>query len=127
MKRTIISICALLALVSCQSLKEEWQPVFTFDANEPAEFVPVTETELMSRYHFTEFTTIQALKAMYKSPTVPAASTSRSASLRSIAITNSASGYMSAAPASRSVRITECLSWAWSRTILRPMSMRRPI
>ena len=70
MKRTIISICALLALVSCQSLKEEWQPVFTFDANEPAEFVPVTETELMSRYHFTEFTTIQALKAMYKSPGV---------------------------------------------------------
>lgn len=68
MKRTIIALGALLALVSCQSLKEEWQPVFTFDSNEPAAFVPVTEAELMSRYHFTEFTSIQDLKAMYKSP-----------------------------------------------------------
>jgi len=70
MKRTIFAIGALLALVSCQSLKEEWQPVFTFDANEPAESVPVTEAELMSRYHFTEFTTIKDLKALYKSPGV---------------------------------------------------------
>lgn len=70
MKRTIIALGALLALVSCQSLKEEWQPVFTFDANEPPVFVPVTEQDLMSRYHFTEFTTIKALKSMYKSPGV---------------------------------------------------------
>lgn len=70
MKRTIIALGALLALVSCQSLKEEWQPAFTFDANEPPVFVPVTEQDLMSRYHFTEFTTIKALKSMYKSPGV---------------------------------------------------------
>ena len=70
MKRTIIAIGALLALVSCQSLKEEWQPVFTFDANEPAAFVPVSEAELMNRYHFTEFTTIKDLKSRYKSPGV---------------------------------------------------------
>ena len=70
MKRTIIAFGAFLALVSCQSLKEEWQPVFTFDANEPAVFVPVSEAELMNRYHFTEFTTIKDLKARYKSPGV---------------------------------------------------------
>ena len=70
MKRYIIALSALLALVSCQSLKEEWQPVFTFDANEPASFVPVTEAELMSRYNFSEFTTIKELKSKYKSPGV---------------------------------------------------------
>ena len=70
MKRTVLAIGAILALVSCQSLKEEWQPVFTFDANEPPAFVPVTETELMSRYHFTEFTSIKDLKSLYKSPGV---------------------------------------------------------
>ena len=70
MKRTVIAFAALLALVSCQSLKEEWQPVFTFDANEPAEFVPVKEADLMARYHFTEFTSIKDLKALYKSPGV---------------------------------------------------------
>ena len=70
MKRTIIALGALLALVSCQSLKEEWQPVFTFDANEPPAAVPVSEADLMSRYHFTEFTSIKDLKALYKSPGV---------------------------------------------------------
>ena len=45
MKRTIIALGALLALVSCQSLKEEWQPVFTFDANEPPAVVPVSEAD----------------------------------------------------------------------------------
>ena len=70
MKRTIIALGALLALVSCQSLKEEWQPVFTFDANEPPAVIPVTEADLMARYHFTEFTSIKDLKSLYKSPGV---------------------------------------------------------
>lgn len=70
MKRTIVALGALLALVSCQSLKEEWQPVFTFDANEPPAVVPVNEADLMSRYHFTEFTSIKDLKSLYKSPGV---------------------------------------------------------
>ena len=70
MKKSIFTICALAALVSCQSLKEEWQPVFTFDANEPPAVVPVSEAELMSRYHFTEFTSIKDLKSLYKSPGV---------------------------------------------------------
>lgn len=70
MKKSIFAICAIFALVSCQSLKEEWQPVFTFGDNEPAAFKAVTEQELMTKYGFTEFTTIKALKSMYKSPGV---------------------------------------------------------
>lgn len=70
MKKSIFAFCAIFALVSCQSLKEEWQPVFTFDDNEPAAFQAVTEQELMTKYGFTEFTTIQALKSMYKTPGV---------------------------------------------------------
>ena len=70
MKKIVIALSAILAVVSCQSLKEEWQPVFTFDDNEPAAFAPVTEQELMSKYGFSEFTTIKALKSMYKTPGV---------------------------------------------------------
>ena len=70
MKKIVIALSAILAVVSCQSLKEEWQPVFTFGDNAPAEFKPWTEQELMSKYGFTEFTTIKALKSMYKTPGV---------------------------------------------------------
>ncbi|MBO4625462.1 MAG: OB-fold nucleic acid binding domain-containing protein [Bacteroidales bacterium] len=65
MKKSIFAICALAALVSCQSLKEEWQPVFTFDANEPAAYVPYTEATLPG--FSGTFTTIANLKANYKS------------------------------------------------------------
>ena len=106
MKKSIFAFCAIFALVSCQSLKEEWQPVFTFDDNEPAAFQAVTEQELMTKYGFTEFTTIQALKSMYKTPGVsctsrmrPAASMSRSASPPCTATSSWASGCMSAVPA----------------------------
>ena len=64
MKKTIIAIFALAALVSCQSLKEEWQPVFTFDANTPGKFVPYTEGNLPG--FDGKFTTIKALKSTYK-------------------------------------------------------------
>jgi len=64
MKKSIFAICALAALVSCQSLKEEWQPVFTFDANEPEVFVPYTESTLPG--FGGTFTTIRDLKATYK-------------------------------------------------------------
>ena len=70
MKKIVFALSALLAVVSCQSLKEERQPEFTFSDNEPAEFAPVTEQELMSKYGFSEFTTIKALKSMYKTPGV---------------------------------------------------------
>ena len=64
MKKTIIAIFALAALVSCQSLIEEWQPVLTFDDNTPANFVPYTEGTLPG-FEGT-FTTIKALKSTYK-------------------------------------------------------------
>ena len=63
MKKTIIAIFALSALASCQSLKEEWQPVFTCDSNLPADFVPYTESNLPG---FTgTWSTIKELKALY--------------------------------------------------------------
>lgn len=65
MKKLLIAFAALAALVSCQSLKEEWQPVFTFGGNEPAEFVPYTQATLPG--FSGTFTTIHDLKALYKS------------------------------------------------------------
>ena len=64
MKKLLIAFAALAAFVSCQSLKEEWQPVFTFGDNEPDAFVPYTEATLPG--FSGEFTTIKALKEMYK-------------------------------------------------------------
>ena len=64
MKKSIFIICALAALVSCLSLKEEWQPVFTFGPNEPAAYVPYTEATLPG--FGGTFTTIADLKANYK-------------------------------------------------------------
>lgn len=64
MKKNCIILCALAALVSCQSLKEEWQPVFTFGANEPAAYVPYTEATLPG--FGGTFTSIADLKANYK-------------------------------------------------------------
>ncbi len=65
MKKIIFAIAALAALVSCQSLKEEWQPVFTFSDNEPAEMKIWAESEL-SQYGFTgTFTSIKDMKDQY--------------------------------------------------------------
>ena len=64
MKKLLIAFAALAAFVSCQSLKEEWQPVFTFGDNEPDAFVPYTEATLPG--FSGTFTTIKDLKAMYK-------------------------------------------------------------
>ena len=65
MKKTIFALCALAALVSCQRMQEEWQPVFTFGANEPAEKALYTEATLPG--FSGTWTTIKDLKAMYKS------------------------------------------------------------
>ena len=64
MKKTVIAILALAALVSCQSLKEEWQPVLS-PATKPDSFVPYTPETLPNFPG--KFTSIKDLKAMYKS------------------------------------------------------------
>lgn len=65
MKKIIIILSvAFVALSSCQSLKEEWDPVFTIKNEDPAAFVPYTEATLPG--FAGEFTTIQDLKALYK-------------------------------------------------------------
>ena len=64
MKKIVLTFCALAALVSCQSLIEEWQPVFTFGDNTPAAYTRYTEATLPGFNG--NFTTIAALKANYK-------------------------------------------------------------
>ena len=65
MKKSLIAICALAALVSCQSLKEEWQPVFTFGDNVPQPHTVYTTATLPG--FGGQFTTIADLKAKYPS------------------------------------------------------------
>ena len=66
MKKSILILCALAALVSCRSLKEEWQPVFADGYDEPQAAIPVTPNWLKEHEGLEEFTTIQDLKSMYK-------------------------------------------------------------
>jgi len=63
MKKLFFAFAALAAFVSCQSLKEEWQPVFTFGDNEPAEFVPYTPETLPG--FAGEFMTIKDFRGLY--------------------------------------------------------------
>lgn len=58
MKKFVIAFFALAALVSCQSLKEEWQPVVQLGEYKPAQFVPVDMDDEVN-------TTIAQLKAKY--------------------------------------------------------------
>ena len=66
MKKTLIVIAALSALVSCKSLKDEWDPVFTVGDNEPAWFVPASREDILAKAGIEEFTTIAELKTLYK-------------------------------------------------------------
>ena len=66
MKKTLILFAAFAALVSCKSLKEEWDPVFTFGDNEPAYSVPVSREAILEQAGIEEFTTIADLKKLYK-------------------------------------------------------------
>ena len=69
MKKIVYAIAALAALVSCQSLKEEWQPVFTFGDNEPGEMKIWSESDL-TRYGFDgTITTIKVMKDQYEKKT----------------------------------------------------------
>ena len=63
MKKILFALCAAAALVSCQSLKEEWQPVFTFGENVPPARTVYTTANLPG--FGGTFTTIADLKAMY--------------------------------------------------------------
>ena len=62
----IVSV-AIVALSSCKSLKEEWDPVFTFGQKDPGAAKLYTESDL-SQFGFPgTWTTIGDLKALYKS------------------------------------------------------------
>ena len=59
MKKSILMAAALCALVSCQSLKEEFQPVVTFSYDEPAAYKYYTDAD------FDNIITIAELAAQY--------------------------------------------------------------
>ena len=65
MKKTFIILCAFAALVSCKSLKEEWQPVLTLEYDEPHALIGVDEAYLQENEGLETITTIHDLKAMY--------------------------------------------------------------
>ena len=69
MKKIYIALClAVAAFTSCQSLVEEWQPVFTIgDKGSDARFKLYTESDLSSVGFKGSFITIGELKALYKS------------------------------------------------------------
>lgn len=66
MKKYIIAIAALAAVVSCKSLKEEWDPVFAPAHSQGAWQMPVTEAQLKEEQGLEELTSIAELKDMYK-------------------------------------------------------------
>lgn len=67
MKKYLFAIAALAAVVSCKSLKEEWDPVFTVNLPEGAYKLPYTEDQLRETEGLEEITSIADLKALYKS------------------------------------------------------------
>ena len=64
MKKLIYAISALAVLVSCQILKEEWQPVFTFSYEDGKAFTPVNMDSEVNA-------TIADIKALYTSHGAP--------------------------------------------------------
>ena len=66
MKKFLIAVAALAALVSCKSLKEEWDPVFTFGENKPEQWTPISREAMLGKAGITDFTTIAEMKALYK-------------------------------------------------------------
>ena len=62
MKKTLFALAALAALVSCQSLKEEWQPVFDNGKNVPERQTFYTDAD-MALKGMTKISTIAELKA----------------------------------------------------------------
>jgi len=65
MKKTLFALAALAALVSCQSLKEEWQPVFDGGKNVPERQTFYTDAD-MALKGMTKISTIAELKAQYQ-------------------------------------------------------------
>lgn len=66
MKKYLFAIAALAAVVSCKSLKEEWDPVFTINQPDAAYKLPYTEDQLRQTEGLEEITSIEDLKALYK-------------------------------------------------------------
>ena len=67
MKKIVILLSvAFVALSSCKTVKEEWDPVFTFGKNQPAQEKLYNESELKDFGFGGTWSSISELKAMYK-------------------------------------------------------------
>ncbi|MBR3074231.1 MAG: hypothetical protein IKH11_00550, partial [Bacteroidales bacterium] len=67
MKKIVILLSvAFVALSSCKTVKEEWDPVFTFGKNQPAPEKLYNESELKDFGFGGTWSSISELKAMYK-------------------------------------------------------------
>lgn len=64
MKKYVIFIAALAAVVSCKSLKEEWDPVL-HDPSAPQYRMPYTEDQLIENEGLETISSIAELKALY--------------------------------------------------------------
>ena len=70
MKKYIIILAAAAALVSCKSLKEEWDPVFTLKQPDAAWVLPATEAQLKEEQGLDTLMSIADLKALYNNKPV---------------------------------------------------------
>lgn len=66
MKKSIFIAAALFAVISCQSLKEEFQPVFSSPGDSYEAYKQWTDDEIKGKFEVEKFTTISQLKALYK-------------------------------------------------------------
>ena len=64
MKKTLFALAALAAIVSCKSLKNEWDPVFDNGKNKPAKEAFYTDTDMSNKGM--RRVSIAALKALYQ-------------------------------------------------------------
>lgn len=71
MKKSTIIIAALFAAVSCQSLKEEFQPVFSKPGDSGEPYKVWTDQEVLDNFGVTKFTTISELKGLYRTHGTP--------------------------------------------------------
>ncbi|MBR6055489.1 MAG: hypothetical protein IKP46_09180 [Bacteroidales bacterium] len=71
MKKSIIILAALAAAVSCQSLKEEFQPVFSNPGDSGEPYKVWTDQEVLDAFGVAKFTTVSEIKALYRNHGTP--------------------------------------------------------
>ena len=71
MKKSIFIAAALFAAISCQSLKEEFQPVFSNPGDSYDAYKQWTDDEIKAELGVEAFTTIAQMKSLYRAHGTP--------------------------------------------------------